>query len=169
MEPTIVRSLATGIRKVLKPQRKGDSVSCAYLYADGLIAVMCKRPDGLPGSYRTIDYWQILSTPLRPSGTGRVVLHDWGILRALPLASGIEWKGPSLSSGSENTRRQGIAVGHMAIRLNGDNGAFSAYQNAINIYELSNIGTGITIQDDACEFGPLDDVQDPIAVHYVVN
>ena len=169
MESTIVKSLQTGIRKVMKPQLKGDEISCAYLYCDGLIAVMFKRPDGIPGSHRYINYWQTLATTLRPDGKGRVVLADYGILWALPMASRVEWKGPSLSAGSENTRKMGMSVGQMSIKMNRGNGISSHYQNAINLYELSGIALGITIQEETPRFNVNDRTDDPIAVHYVVQ
>ncbi|MCZ6691118.1 MAG: hypothetical protein O7H41_16140 [Planctomycetota bacterium] len=169
MEPTIVKSLQSGIRKVMKPQQKGDEISCAYLYADALIAVRYQRPDGIPGSYRHIDYWQTLATTLRPAGKGRVVLQDYGILWALPMSSRIEWKGPSLSAGSENTRKMGMSVGHMSIKLNRGNGISGSYQNAINLYEMSGIALGITIQEETPRFDVNAATDDPIAVHYVVQ
>ena len=169
MESTIVKSLQSGIRKVMKPQQKGDEISCAYLYADGLLAVRFKRPDGIPGSYRHIDYWQTLETGIQPSGKGRVVLQDYGLVWALPMASRVEWKAPSVSAGSENTRAQGIPVGHLSIKMNGINAISSHYQNAINLYEMPNLGMGITIQENMETFDVHGATDDPIAVHYVIQ
>lgn len=165
MQTENVKSLSAGIRKVLRPNKKGDKIRCAYLYADGTVAIWMERPDGIPGSFHTSSYWQVLTTSIQPRGKGRVVLSDHAILKLLPMATNVEWKGPSVDHGSDKTKAQGIAVGYLTIGTNG-----ASYSDAIHFYDLSILSTGIHVQDNGDgSFGPLDKTDNPVVVNYIVK
>jgi len=115
---------------VFKPAVKGDSIRCAYLYADGHATVSFERY--LRDVDQTITYYrQIDNLGVKCSFTGRIVFSQFGgvaWLRAM-LAAGatyIRAREAATDAGSENTKRAGIAVGFVEVHT--PLGTIHAYQ-----------------------------------------
>ena len=82
------------IHKVFRPVKKGDELSCAYLYADGLVVTVFERR--VRDLNNTIRYAKIADSigiktdfvPWTPEPHGRVVFHEPAILIAASLMPG---------------------------------------------------------------------------------
>ncbi len=104
---------------VFKPLKKGDRVTCAYLYADGHATVSFERR--IPDTDTTVRYYKQIDTLGFPCHfrTGRIVFSYIGggvsWLRCM-IAAGVDAisaRPADLDGGSPNTKAKGIPVGYV--------------------------------------------------------
>jgi hypothetical protein len=102
---------------LFKPAKKGDRLTCAYLYADGhAVAAFERRVRDLG---KTLTYYKVIDNLGVSCGfQGRIVVHQWGGMawfRSM-LAAGmhtIRGREASLDNGSPNSQAKGIPVGYV--------------------------------------------------------
>jgi hypothetical protein len=103
--------------QVFKPAKRDDRLQCAYLYADGHCLVSFERH--LREFDKTMSYVNAIDTVgiKIPDGIARIVLHNAALLQTAIVAetTRLDISEPSVERGSENTRRDRIAIGHLSL------------------------------------------------------
>lgn len=132
---------------VFKPLKKGDRLTCAYLYADGHASVAFERRLRDLGGESVRYYKQIDSLALKCHFQGRIVFHDHGGLAWLRcmIAAGahtISAVPMSLDNGSPNSKAKGISVGYVTAET-----PFGY----VHDYEFSTMSAGCHYQADVIE------------------
>ena len=102
---------------LFKPLQKGDRLTVVYLYADGHASAKFERR--IKDADQTVDYYkQVDNLGIACRFSGRLIFHSYsGLpwLRAMLAcgATALYAADASPDHGSEETKRQGIAVGHI--------------------------------------------------------
>ena len=99
------------MKKLFKPL-KGERLSHAYLYGDGHLVVIFGKWDHT--YQRSLERAEVIEKYARPSFSGRLVIHECGILPTIQGAR-VRASLPTIENGSENTRRLNLAVGTVSI------------------------------------------------------
>ena len=103
------------VTDLFKPLKKGDRLTCAYLYADGHASAHFERR--IKDADQVVSYYkQIDSLGIACRFEGRIVVHGCAWLRAMVAAgcTALSAHRPTIDSGSESTKAKGIAVGYVA-------------------------------------------------------
>lgn len=98
--------------KVKKSELK--TCKCAYLYADGHMVLKHEKNDPDAGTISWVTIYEHTGVKSYFSD-GRLIV-DAGALPFLLHASAVECKAATIKGGSDNTRRENIAVGSVTLR-----------------------------------------------------
>lgn len=126
------------MKKLFKPL-KGERLTHAYLYGDGHLVVIFTKWDYT--YQRSLERAEIVEKFARPSFTGRLVIHETGILPAMEGAA-VRAAVPAIEHGSENSKRLNLAVGFVSI----ENG-----QGPFHVSILECLSGPFTYQPDVSE------------------
>ena len=91
------------------------TADCAYLYPDGHMVIVHKKPDRDAGEVKWVTIWENIGIDIYVYGEGRLIIDP----EALPFirhADRITVKPASVDSGSENTKKLGIRVETISIQ-----------------------------------------------------
>lgn len=138
----MLKNTTKSLSKLFISPRKGYQPRTAYVHGDGHILVIFERWTGR-------SHLEIVKVARLPDGVGcnfkgRIVCHNYSgvpMLRAA-LAVGllqVTARVPSVESGSEATKKAGLAIGHIE---------FSTLVGGLTHYSYPHISTGFTYDDD---------------------
>ncbi len=103
------------IRRIFKPlNKKTDTLSCSYLYADGIVACLFERID--PQLRSRSEYWRVGKCDLKLD-KGRIVFHYPLLLEAL-ISIGkarVSIDAARVENGSDKSKALRIPVGHLTV------------------------------------------------------
>ena len=122
---------------------------CGYIYADGHVVILHRERHPKAGEVEWVEIFEKIDTHC--AFEGRIVFHNLGYERKFRLACEaytLRATVPSVSNGSDNTKKLGIAVGNFAIEFK--DGADLLWSTMPGV-----LSDGITYQPDVNEaFNP---------------
>lgn len=104
----------------MKERESMKKLTATYLYADGHAVCCYEKTDRDAGEIRYCEVHEQF-TKAHCGFVGRIVIGRWqeGLSNLMKGALKINVSAPSTELGSENTRKQGIAVGNLSVQTKG--------------------------------------------------
>lgn len=114
-----------------------------YLYANGKLVIVHRQPHKHADTVEWITIHDASS--INRHFTGRIVLHNRGVVRLMTLARRVRAQTPKVEHGSTNTQRLGIPYGYVSVAL----GAGDEYSDSVHFGLFETLmGSDLTYQPE---------------------